>query len=423
MSTIVNKFGNYVSGKVEKDPDQVRRLLLAAYKGKLMQLQRFPDKRLSAPRNQMAVISMQNIIQALSHPEQAALVNIFMPCEILQALDIHPIVAEAMACYVTGARADRGFIDYSNQCGLPETFCSYHRILLAELMSGVLGRPKFVANTSLACDANNLTFKTAASYANVPQFYIDVPYEINTDSIAYVADQLREFAVFAQDETGKKLSEDTLKEHVASANRTMHYFAAFQKKKADKYLSNDVTDELYEVFGHHVLLGMSEVEQVARSFAREADSYPASKGVRLLWMHTIPYYQESVRELLNFSGRASVIACDMCFDEFCEMDPEKPYESMAKRLVSDSFNGQSDRRIDRALEWAQRMKIDGIVYFCHWGCKQTIGAAQNAKKTLEGAGFPTLILDGDGCDESNSGNGQISTRLTAFIEMLEEKKS
>ena len=33
-----------------------------------------------------------------------------------------------------------------------------------------------------------------------------------------------------------------------------------------------------------------------------------------------------------------------------------------------------------------------------------------------------LILDGDGCDRSNTGNGQMSTRIQAFLEMLEERK-
>ena len=42
------------------------------------------------------------------------------------------------------------------------------------------------------------------------------------------------------------------------------------------------------------------------------------------------------------------------------------------------------------------------------------------KEELEEAGFPTLILNGDGCDENNSSNGQVATRLEAFMEMLEE---
>ena len=144
--------------------------------------------------------------------------------------------------------------------------------------------------------------------------------------------------------------------------------------------------------------------------------------VRLLWMHTIPYYQEPLRELLNFSPRCQIVSCDMNFDAFCEMDPRKPFESMARRLVFNSFNGASDNRIRRSIRMCREQEIDGVVYFCHWGCKQTLAAAGNVRQMMEEAGIPVLILDGDGCDRSNTGNGQMSTRIQAFLEMLEERK-
>ena len=86
------------------------------------------------------------------------------------------------------------------------------------------------------------------------------------------------------------------------------------------------------------------------------------------------------------------------------------------------FNGPAQRRIDRALEMAKTVGADGAVWFCHWGCKQTLAAAQNVKKRLEQEGYPVLILDGDGCDRGNSSNGQMSTRMQAFVEMLEDRK-
>ena len=40
-------------------------------------------------------------------------------------------------------------------------------------------------------------------------------------------------------------------------------------------------------------------------------------------------------------------------------------------------------------------------------------------RTFEEAGLPTLVLDGDGCDERNVADGQMVTRLNAFLEQLE----
>ena len=77
------------------------------------------------------------------------------------------------------------------------------------------------------------------------------------------------------------------------------------------------------------------------------------------------------------------------------------------------------RRIDRALEYARRFEVDGIIWFCHWGCKQTLGPSLLASKIFSEQGFPTLLLDGDGCDTRNVQEGQTSTRIAAFLEQLE----
>ncbi len=66
--------------------------------------------------------------------------------------------------------------------------------------------------------------------------------------------------------------------------------------------------------------------------------------------------------------------------------------------------------------------MDGVICFCHWGCKQTMGLSARFKQALEEAGHPTLILNGDGCDRSNTSDGQVATRLNAFLEMLEGRK-
>ena len=80
------------------------------------------------------------------------------------------------------------------------------------------------------------------------------------------------------------------------------------------------------------------------------------------------------------------------------------------------------QRIQRALELCRMQQIDGVVYFCQWGCKQTMGAAQLFKSALEAEGYPVLLLDGDGCDRANTMDGQTATRLDAFLEMLHSKQ-
>jgi benzoyl-CoA reductase/2-hydroxyglutaryl-CoA dehydratase subunit BcrC/BadD/HgdB len=71
---------------------------------------------------------------------------------------------------------------------------------------------------------------------------------------------------------------------------------------------------------------------------------------------------------------------------------------------------------------AGQLKADAVVYFCHWGCKQTLGNARLMQDILAAEGIPVLVLDGDGCDRKNINDGQMVTRMQAFLEMLESKK-
>ena len=91
---------------------------------------------------------------------------------------------------------------------------------------------------------------------------------------------------------------------------------------------------------------------------------------------------------------------------------------MAIRLIYHALNGPISRRINAGIRHAKQAGADGVVWFNHWGCKHTLGGSRIAKKRFEEAGLPTLILDGDGCDRSHGGEGQTSTRLGAFLEML-----
>ena len=123
--------------------------------------------------------------------------------------------------------------------------------------------------------------------------------------------------------------------------------------------------------------------------------------------------------LFGPKGPCELVGSDISWDYLGDIDPERPYESMARRLVGSIHNGPALRRVDTAIEAAKALNAGGVILFCHWGCKQTMGLSQIAKQRMEAAGLPTLVLDGDGCDARNVADGQMVTRVNAFLEQLE----
>ena len=74
------------------------------------------------------------------------------------------------------------------------------------------------------------------------------------------------------------------------------------------------------------------------------------------------------------------------------------------------------------LKALQGYKIDGVIHFSHWGCRQSCGGEYVIRDLMRKRGVPMLILNGDGADSRNYSGEQTKLRLDAFLEMLEGKK-
>ena len=87
---IIDKFGSLVGREALQDPKKARQLLLAGYRLQEARLLLASDKALPTSGRYAARIVMKNIIQALAKPENAAMVSIFVPGELLTAANLTP---------------------------------------------------------------------------------------------------------------------------------------------------------------------------------------------------------------------------------------------------------------------------------------------------------------------------------------------
>ena len=421
MNPAVEKFGNMVDDQLAQNPAAARKLLTTAFRlngwaGKHV------FKKVSPAHLALDDVCNQMILRSFDHPQQSAMVSIFTPCELLHTFGLTPMLPEMLSCYLSGAGSERGFIDAAEKSGIPETFCSYHKILLGAALTGVLPKPRFIFNTTFACDANTLTFRKLAEFYGVPHFVLDVPLDQSEEAVQYVAEQMQGFAKKMSALLQKPLDEELLRQTVSRSNQTLSIYQKYLAVRGTRSMPDEMTSEMYAAVALHVLLGTPEVLHFAQQVLQEAECAPKrGKELQLLWVHTLPNVDAAMIDLLDFSSKCQVMASDICYDSPIVSDTENPWNAMAQRLVQNHLNGSAQRRVDAVLEQAKKMKPNGIVWFCHWGCRQTGGASQMARCQLEAAGFPTLVLDGDACDRSNCPPGQMTTRMQAFLELLEGK--
>ena len=424
MNKAIEFFGNHIYNLTPKNPVKARKELSLVYNAAGLMCKYFPTKKLLPARQFMQWAAADSAIKPLRNGKGSAIVSLYLPCEILHAMGFELMFPEALACYLAAAGSERIFIETAENNGLPKTMCSYHKSFIGMVETGVMPKPDFIINTTLACDANHLSFRRTAEFYNVPHFIIDVPGEYNESNLDYVCGQLKQMAKFAEANSTKKLNEKRLLEAVARSKRTLNNFFNIILIRRECSLSDEMTSQILSLYATHIMLGTENAEKYSADLLKELSDCPKQKkGIRLLWVHTLPYWQDALRNLINFTDRCEIVACDMVMDSmYADTKESDPYKFMAQRLLKNTANGASENRIKAACELAQKLDADGIIWYCHWGCKQTAGASAMAKEYLEKNGFPTLILDGDGCDSSNVNDGQTVTRTEAFLELLENRK-
>lgn len=421
MNQTIEKFGQLVDSQADQHPDRSAAMLGAAYRLVGGQASHFPSKKRTSSREFLQGYTATLMADMLKDPSGSAVVNIFMPSEIFHAMGIPIMAPEALATYVACTAAEQVFLDRAEEAGASETLCSYHRCLLGMAETGVMKKPLLVANTTLACDANQLTFRRLADIWQVPHVVIEVPYDINEDAVTYVADQLQKAAKLTEELTGRKLDRAALSHAIQKSQRTMDNYQKYLKLRPDAHFPEALTPELELDICNHIFLGTDAAVTFSKKLLHDVRTAPRlTTQKKILWMHVLPNWQNSMCDIFQGAdnGKIEVIGSDIAYSSLIRMNPERPFESMARRLVYDSYNGPGIRRINQTLKLAKEMGADGILIFCQWGCKQTQGISMTAKRIFENEGFPTLVLDGDACDRTNGGGEQIVTRANAFIEQL-----
>ncbi len=415
---IVKTFGRMVDDLSVRYPGRARMLLRFGWEMQQIKNRLVPDSRIFEGQRGASRMMMEAMLQPLRHPDRSAIVSVFTPCELLQEAGLFPYNVESFSSYLSGTRAEQPFLQNAEESGLAETLCSYHKTFIGAAQTGLLPKPRCIIYTNLACDANLVTFRRLAELYKVPLFAIDVPLQQNEANVGYVADQLRNMGKFLEEQTGRRIDEDRLNERVRRGRRSLENYHEFQLERADRYIPSDLVTPMYEGIAACFLLGTKQEEQYTSDLLDAVKKAPPSRGKRIFWMHTIPFWSDAVKEQLEFSENAQIVGSE--FAQFTDLaeDSDDPYESMACRMVYHVMNGSVSRRIKAGICHAKETNADGAVWFAHWGCKHTLGGAQLAKSEFEKAGIPLLILNGDGCDRSHGGEGQTATRLGAFLEML-----
>ncbi len=351
------------------------------------------------------------------------------PFDLLRAMGITSCFVE----FIGGTLATLGnigdFLEESEKAGYSPDTCGFHRSVIGAVMKGIMPEPEILIGTTCPCTGGVSIIEKLAKNFNKDMFLLHIPQTHSDKNIKYMADQLRDMMDFISSHTGDELDPARLREVIEKTNKLREHMARVFKLAQNVPSPTNGRDLKNIGIVLPLFLGTDGGIDVAKSYADEFSlRNQAAKGsdnekLRLMWVQNRIQFSHPFDKMLK-EEYGAVIVIDELNDIYWDpIDPDDPYEDIAKRLIDNPLNGDVSRRTDHLKKLAEDYRIDGAINPCHWGCRQGTGSRSIIEESFKAIDIPVLNLEVDCVDNRNFAEGQLRTRIEAFIEMLETKPS
>ncbi len=356
--------------------------------------------------------------------------GIVAPFDLLSAMNVTSCFVEFIGAMLASTGISSTFVEAAEHGGYAADICGYHRAVMGAAAKSMMPEPDFLIATTCPCSGGIAVMENLSRYFKKDLFVLNIPQQQTKESVTYLADQIRRMAEFVSAHTGESLDENKLKQAILKTNEARQLMKeAFQFAKN---IPSPADSRMLANFGivMALMLGTDAAVDVARAYRDEFESR-VKKGIpgthneriRLLWIQNRIQFKNPLVDMLEKEFGAVVVVDELNDITWDPINPDNPFEGLALRSISIPFNGEVNRRIDHLKQLAREYRIHGAINPCNWGCRQGTGARGLITEGLKEIDVPVLNLEVDCVDNRTFAEGQLKTRLEAFVEMLGDRPS
>lgn len=381
-----------------------------------------------------------------SEREKVAWCTSVGPAEILRSFGFKVYFPENHGAMLGASRMATDLIPRANAIGYSPDICSYLTSDVGAYLAGITPMSKvderiksvprpdvLVFNTNQCRDVQDW-FTWYGRELKVPVLGVHTYRgvgKVTRTHIEGVAGQMRKLAEDLQEIAGKKFDLDALKETVALSRRCSDLWR--EVLETASHAPSPLT-----FFDGTILMGPAVVlrgdERANRFYERlleelkerieKGEGAVEGERYRIYWEGMPIWGKLRDNATLMLSLQTCVVASTYCNSWiFKALDPEEPFESMA-RAYTELFIVRNDEEKERYIDEMVRLfKIDGIIFHdaktCPNNSNSRYGMPERYRKEKS---VPTLVLNGDLNDMRCYSDEQARTNIEAFIEQLSERK-
>ena len=381
-------------------------------------------------RKKMALEIARLGIRLYSGESQVAWCGVAAPFDLLNAMGVTSCFVEFVGAMLASTGNVAPMLELAEQAGYATDICSYHRAINGAAVQGLMPEPDFLIATTCPCSSGMATVENMARHFKKDLFVLDIPSREDQESVRYLAAQLHSLVEFVTAHTGRPLDPAQLSTTMERANRAREILVEVYQLAQSVPTPARRRDLVNFSFIMMLLAGTQAAIETAEVYRDEFKQKVASgtagvegEKLRLLWIQNRIQFKNPLEKWIEEEFGAAVVVDELNDVTWDPIDPQDPYPGLAARVLSFPLNGPIERRIEHLQRQTRDYKVDGVLAPCHWGCRQGTGARGLMSDGLKQIGVPFLALEVDCIDPRQFSEGQLRTRLQAFIEMLLEKKA
>jgi hypothetical protein len=318
-------------------------------------------------------------------------------------------------------------------------FCSYLQTRLGAIVKGIIPRPDLLIPSCFLCDLTPATDQLLHELYGTPVAYIDNlidekgdtwPEEISPRKVKYFASEMRNSIDTFNKVTGRQLTEDETRKAVESADKVSSIVGRIQNlRKADPLPFSQNDYHLASAIGC-IGRGLKEGPEALNILLSELEkrisigSGVVPRGAPRVMLVMVPHDPSLAAAIGDLGLAACVAAGATRKSSSCPGYPDLWEDVASSQLRSRGANYSSLAYITHMKEAIKQSKVEGIVFFRHYSCRQYSIFPIKAKEIIEKElGIPVLPLEGDYCDFRSYNIQQMRTKLETFAEMVKANKA
>lgn len=368
------------------------------------------------------------------------------PVEFLHAMDVVPVYPENHAAMCAAQRMALELQQAAEERGYSQDLCSYARTDFGQIFTGkspVMGLPKpdFLFACNNICTTVVKWYEEVSRIYRVPLFVLDMPFlhEAPDRSIVdYVAGQMREFARFLEERTGRPFDRHRFLDVLEKTMKAVQLWGEILDTCKHKPSPMSCFDAFIHMGPIVTLRGTQECVDYYEGLRQEllerveqgVGAVPQERH-RLLWDNLPIWFR--LRELSEklAQWKTCLVAatytnswCGMTVpvDGYREMSPtaETLFRDLARPYLTPYINQGFEERVRIMKEMLVKYGADGFLMHSDRSCKPySLGQYLIRDRVTRETGIPGLVIEADMNDPRQYAEAPTLNRIQAYLESLE----